>query len=64
MGYVFISSTGEVLKRFHVLSDNEIVEIAKKHFGLENAKKKERKIDEGNIKYNFFLTLVHNYFYS
>lgn len=40
VGYVFISSTGEMLKRFHVLSDNEIVEVAKKHFKLRDSKQK------------------------
>lgn len=34
IGYVFISSTGKVLKRFHVLTHIEIVEIAQQFFGL------------------------------
>lgn len=36
VGYVFISSTGKVLKRFHVITDIEIIELAKKHFDLNN----------------------------
>jgi hypothetical protein len=36
VGYVFISSKGQVLKRFHVLSTDEIVETAKKLFDLKN----------------------------
>ena len=40
VGYVFISSKGKVLKRFHVLTDVEIVEIAQKQFDLKNIKQK------------------------
>ena len=35
VGYVFISSKGEVLRRFNVLSTDEIVETAKKMFDLK-----------------------------
>lgn len=40
VGYVFISLRGKVLKRFHVLTDVEIVEIARKQFGLKKIKQK------------------------
>lgn len=38
VGYVFISTDGKVVKRFHVLTDIEIVGIAKKHFKLKGLK--------------------------
>lgn len=38
VGYVFISTDGKVVKRFHVLTDIEIVEMAKKHFKLKGLK--------------------------
>ena len=40
VGYVFISSKGKVLKRFHVLTDIEILEIAPKHFDLKEIEQK------------------------
>lgn len=40
VGYVFISSKGKVLKRFHVLTDVELVEIAQKQFDLKKSKQK------------------------
>lgn len=35
VGYVFISSEGEVFKRYHVMADAEIIELAEKHFNLK-----------------------------